>query len=424
MKKNNGFTVKIISIGVIILLLMIGKLLISSKLEDRQYSSYEACSSISKAAGGPTVLNGIYLAVPFEYTIYTKDEDHNSVSPGDKGTLMISPKKMNVDSDLISEKRNLGIYSYPVFTGSVSLKADFDLVELKIEKGIKYKTDEAYFLLKVSDVSMQSHPKFLINDGEYDTELVGSGIKTNFKYAKGKFHFETDLSVRGAGTFESVVNADETTMNVKCNWNSPGFTEYDYLPVRREITDEGFTATWNIPFGSVDSKYRIGFRLVESVDVYKKLDRAYNYGLLFIVVPFIALFLFELFANVQLHPVQYLLSGAASVVFFLLLLALSEHMNFDHAYFISGAASGTLVSLYIASISRRKKIGFVMAGVFVALYSYLFCSLSSEDFALLIGSLFAFIVIAVLMFFTRKDNLVKMDKKNLREEKKLESSSC
>ena len=424
MKKNNGMTVKFISMGLIILLLLIGNMMIHSKLDERRETSHEACSSISKAAGGSLKLRGIYFVVPYEYTVYTKDKYHNTFSPGDSGTLMICPKKLNVDSNLQAEERTLGIYSYPVFTGKVSLAADFNLGDLKREKGIKYHAEDAYFLIKMDDSNIQSHPKFIINEIKCETEHDGSGIKSRYEYEKGKVHFETQLDVRGAACFESLANADETVMKVKCNWASPGFTGYDYLPVSRNITEDGFTATWSVPFGAVDSNHFMGFQFVDSVNVYRKLDRAINYGFLFIIVPFIALFLFEAFANFQLHPVQYLLSGAASVVFFLLLLALSEHIDFNASYFVSGSASGILVSLYVASISRKIRIGLSMTGVFIALYAYLFYSLSSEDYAFLIGSIFAFMIIVVLMFFTRKSNLVRIEKKKKTEDEKFENSPC
>ena len=134
------------------------------------------------------------------------------------------------------------------------------------------------------------------------------------------------------------------------------------------------------------------------------------YGFLFIIVPFIVLFLFEIFLKVNLHPVNYLLCGAASIVFFLLLLSFSEHIPFFAAYLVSAAASGVVTSFYVGSITRMPKTGFEMMGVFLIMYGYLYCSLKSEDYALLIGSIFAFILIAVLMIFTRK-----VDWNNLRD---------
>lgn len=423
MKKLNTLTAKLISMGVIVGFLLIGNMMIGSKLKDREETRDEACLSISKAAGGRFSMDGLYVVVPYDYNeIYYDD----GIKKTKKSTANIyfNPDKVNVDSVISTEIRQLGIYTSPVFTGTLSVNADFDLETLKKDGDKSYHPEKAYFLLKIGDVSLQSHPEFIINGKICDTYLYNDGIASKTYYTEGKFHLETELQIRGAEKFKVFVNAQDMTLNVKSDWTSPGFTGFDFLPSKKNIDENGFTATWNIPFASADSYHCIGFELIESVDVYKKLYRAINYGFLFIIVPFITLFLFEMFAGMQLHSVQYLLSGAASVIFFLLLLALSEHVDFGTSYMISGAASGILVSLYIASISRRIKIGLSMSGVFIALYSYLFVSLSSEDYALLIGSVFAFVVIAVLMFFTRKDNLGRMKKNTLTEDEDIESSTC
>lgn len=423
MKKLNNLTAKVFSIGAIIGLLLIGNLMIHSKLNDRKSTRDEACNSISRSAGGPFILSGVSVVIPYDYNETYYDDANVKRSKRLSANLYIHPSKMEIDSVISAERRTVGIYSTPVFTGSILISADFELEEIKNRFDFVYHLDKAYFLLQIGDYSLQSHPEFKINGKKCNVYLEENGIASKMKYSAGKYHFETDLKIRGAKSFKSYITAENTTMNVKSNWTSPGFTDFDYLPAERNISDEGFDATWNIPFSS-GNMHSIGFELIESVDVYKKLDRAINYGFLFIIVPFIALFLFEMFAGIQLHPVQYLLSGAASVVFFLLLLALSEHIDFGAAYLISGAASGILVSLYITSISRHVRIGLIMTGVFLSLYAYLYYSLLSEDYALLIGSIFAFTVIAVLMFFTRKGNLVKMEKNKLPEDKDIESSSC
>ena len=122
--------------------------------------------------------------------------------------------------------------------------------------------------------------------------------------------------------------------------------------------------------------------------------------------------------NVSFHPVHYFLCGAANIVFFLLLLSFSEHVPFALSYLISAVASGGITSLYVASVTGKVKVGIEMSAVFAMMYSYLFISLKSEDYALLVGSLFIFMIIAVLMFVTRKvdwNNIKITDLKNLKK---------
>ena len=134
----------------------------------------------------------------------------------------------------------------------------------------------------------------------------------------------------------------------------------------------------------------------------------------------IVLFLYELFMKIQLHVMHYLLCGAASIVFFLLLLSVSEHISFGAAYLVSSCASGLLTSSYVAAITKQFKTGIGMSGVFLLLYGYLFFSLKSEDYSLLIGSIFVFIIIAALMFFTRKIDWNNLGKNNLKSQEETE----
>ena len=214
------------------------------------------------------------------------------------------------------------------------------------------------------------------------------------------------------------LNSSSTMLAINGDWASPGFTGYSYLPDERTLSENGFSAVWNIPFDAGDGSHSIGFNFIQPVNLYMKLQRANTYAFLFIIVPFIVLFMFEIFASINLHPVNYLLSGAASVLFFLLLLSLSEHLSFIASYVIGAVASGVLVSLYTALITKKYKLGAVMAGIFVILYGYLLGCLQSEDYALLMGSIFAFVVLAVIMFMTSKidwSNLKKMEHADLIE---------
>ena len=238
----------------------------------------------------------------------------------------------------------------------------------------------------------------------------------------------SNIAIRGAKTFSVVPAGSNTHMKVTCDWPSPGFTEGNWLPDSRTITKDGFTAEWSVPFSGIDAsndkQYRdfIGFKYIDPVDLYRKLDRSVTYGFLFIIVPFLIFFLFEIFAKISFHPVQYLLSGAACVIFFLLLLALSEHIPFGASYIISAGAVSLLVTLYIGAITKKIKLGFTMIPMFAILYSYLYISLQSEDYALLIGAIFAFIVLGVVMICTRKVDWSALGHKNETELKNMEYS--
>ncbi len=407
MKKLSSVSVKLFYIGVIIGGLCIANALIGGKMNERESTYRDAQNEISQSAGGSCKVKNVRVVIP-----YTKRYNN-------EGVAFTHSENIEYNVDLTSENRNLGIYHAPVYNGTIAIEAVFNLEKLTNTDEITYHPEQAYIILPVNSSSLMSKPEFLINNQKYKTSYINStkdntyGISCAFDASvPGTYTFFTLLNVRGASEFIVCLNSSETKMNIKSDWSSPGFTRYSYLPDTRKITDSGFTASWNIPFGPNNDSESIGFSFVEPANLYQKLHRAQNYAFLFIIVPFIVLFLFEIFFELNLHPVNYLLSGAASVIFFLLLLSMSEHIQFGLAYLLGAIASGLLVSFYVMSITKKVKLGGIMCLLFVLLYSYLFFCLQSEDYALLMGSIFAFVLLAVIMFITRKVNWSNLKKSN------------
>lgn len=411
MKKISPLSIKLIFIGFIVLLLLVGNVLIKSKLEDREYSYHTAQDRIAEASGGNLKSKGPYIVIPYEQTVVQSTSSYTEKKSVTR-YFYINPTILRYESDLKSERRNLGIYSSPIFSGSMKIHAEFDASE---PLPARSHPENAFVILDISDRSLQNKPVFVINGKNHDTYLSKAnpnydgeypvknetGIASKINFVSGKYTFETELKIQGSSSFVVEVSASDTSLSVKSDWTSPGFTGFDYLPNTRNLNNEGFTAEWTIPFANAESSHTIGFTFVDPVNVYQKLDRAISYGFLFIIVPFIVLFMFEAIAKINLHPLHYLLSGSACVLFFLLLLALSEHLSFNLSYMLGALASGLLVSAYIGQIAKKVRFSLIMAGCFALLYSYLYLSLQSEDYALLIGSVFAFVVVAILMFFTR-----------------------
>lgn len=407
--KLGGIGIKLIFITLIIIALLIGLGFIKSQLWQRESTYSEAKQQISSSAGGVLHFEGPYIAVPYTYTheefIY-KDNNQFKEKKISQGWKIIPPSYVNIEADIDSEKRYLGIYSTPIFTGSSEIYAKFESSEIENTNDTVYHPEEAVLYVQILNTSLLSTPDFKINGNEYKTDLFSIdnnwGIGSKFNYDSDKVIITTRLSVRGAEKFKYTASAKETKLSVKSDWKSPGFTGFSYLPDKRDLNDSGFSAQWSIPFGSYAINQSIGFSLIEPVNLYQKLERAIKYGFLFIIVPFLVLFLFEIFAKITLHPVHYLLSGAACVLFFLLLLALSEHIAFDFSYLTGAVTAALTVSLYISSVTKKFGLGIIISGMFAVLYAYLFFSLKSEDYALLFGAFFAFAILAFLMFITRK----------------------
>ena len=209
---------------------------------------------------------------------------------------------------------------------------------------------------------------------------------------------------------------EETTVNVDSPWVSPSFTGA-FLPEKRVLDSEGFEASWYIlslargypqqwirgeidPYTLLTSGF--GVDLMIPVDSYLKTQRSVKYGILYIFLPFVTFFLFEVFLREKIHPLQYLLVGFAVCLFYLLLLSLSEHLGFGPAYLLASLAVAALISFYSCTVLTTWRKGIIMAPVLVSAFGFLYVLLQSEDYALLIGSLGLFAILAAVMVITRK----------------------
>ena len=226
------------------------------------------------------------------------------------------------------------------------------------------------------------------------------------------FEFQLDFVLVGQERLAIVPLGDENTARLTSDWPHPSFGG-KFLAVRRTVSDQGFEAEWSVSslVTSARTQFLQGGRaqvetfdvsLVEPLNVYALTNRALKYGLLFVALTLMAAFMFELFAHLRLHPVQYGLVAVSLTLFFLLLLALSEKIAFGAAYAIAAAASTLLLVVYFSAVLKGWRRGLGLGCYVGALYGVLYGLLSSEDNALLLGSLRIFGLTAVLMIGTRK----------------------
>jgi len=196
-------------------------------------------------------------------------------------------------------------------------------------------------------------------------------------------------------------------------WADPSF-DGEFLPASREISESGFTATWKVlhfnrPFAQQWTENNqhlsgadFGVKLLIPVDQYQKSMRTSKYGILVILLTFISLFLVEITQKVRIHPFQYILIGAALIIYYTLLLSFSEHVGYNMAYIISSAATITLIGLYSTTFMQNRKLVMLLASLLLIFYSFIFIIILQQDFSLLLGSIGLFIIISLLMYFSRK----------------------
>jgi inner membrane protein len=229
--------------------------------------------------------------------------------------------------------------------------------------------------------------------------------------AEKEHRFQLNISVNGSEQLLFAASARENRLEMRSTWASPSFTGIK-LPDTRQIKDSGFVANWkymnrsvpqvwNNTFYSLD-KSVLGADLVISVDSYDKTLRSIKYALLCIVLTFAAFFLIETIYKRPLHLVQYGLAGLALVLFYTLLLSISEYTSFNLAYFIAGFVTISLVVWYVGSIMHSSKLGLFISLVLAVVYGYIFTLIQLQDYSLLMGSIGLFIALAIIMYFSRK----------------------
>jgi inner membrane protein len=211
-----------------------------------------------------------------------------------------------------------------------------------------------------------------------------------------------------------------TEVDLASSWPSPGFVGA-FLPDQHRIDLNGFTARWraasfgrNVPQAWLDAdiapeqanerlgRGAFGVTLVTPVDIYQQTERSTKYGVLFVLLTFATFFLIEMLQPASVHPVQYLLIGAALCVFYLLLLSLAEQAGFAAAYLVAACATIGLIGTYARHALNSRRSALRVTGMLTGLYAFLYGLLQLEDYALLMGSVVLFAILAGVMFITRR----------------------
>ena len=229
--------------------------------------------------------------------------------------------------------------------------------------------------------------------------------------------FVLPLELNGSERLTVAPFGEVTTVNLTSNWSDPSF-QGSWLPVTRRVTADGFEAKWDIP--SLGRSYPqqwnnlvptsettirssvFGVDLLSPVDNYRMVKRSVKYNFLFIMLTFAVFWLFEVIVKLRVHPLQYLLVGTAMCMFYLLQLALSEHIGFQTAYLLATAAVVVLITAYSIAVLKASTRGGTIGITQISLYGYLYIVLAHQSYALLIGSIGLFLFLAVVMFLTRK----------------------
>jgi inner membrane protein len=417
--KKESVALRIILIASILILLIIPLLLIQSLITDRQVYRQEAVNEISKSWAGMQSIAGPIVTISRKMEMEDSKGNKYLVTKYD----YYLPETLKIDVEVVPEIRYKGIYEVMLYKSKLKMSGTINLSKLK-EKYPDEKFDESYISFNISDLrGIQKNAELIINGKKY--KLI-PGLKD--KVFRNGFYSDLDLSVQdlpknfdielelnGMENLEFIPLGKFTEVNMKSSWNNPSF-DGAFLPLEREITEDGFTAQWKVnyfnrsypqeweeqiydPFPSA-----FGVKLLVPVDEYQQTMRTSKYGLMIIVLTFLGFFMIELFSKKVIHPVQYLLVGLALIIFYSILLAVSEYILFQYSYLISSLLIIALIGFYIKSIYQSKHISIIITGMLIIFYSFMYVILQLQDYSLLIGTIALFIILAAVMFFTRKIN--------------------
>jgi inner membrane protein len=397
-------------------------------LSDREQTAAGAMTDIAAGWGGPQVVAGPILLVP--YTVVKQSVvAGNQVETTQRFTAVLLPETLDVKVNASSGTRSRGIFSIPVYRADIGMHATFDkdLLATLTPKGATVLWDQVSAAVRVSDAHGLADNVALTANGRSlafgpgvdvdDARFAGIQVQLGLT-GPADLRLDTKFTLRGSREFSVSPLGRRTTATVQSDWGSPSFFGA-FLPTEREVSKNGFKASWVVPclargfgqeFPSAGSAMDMflqpafGARFYQPVDHYQLVERSLKYAILFVALSFLVFFVVETVSPQRLHAVQYALVGAAQVLFYLLLLSFSEHIGFALAYLVAAAATVILTSLYAISALANVARAAILCAVLSALYGLLYIILNAEDYALLIGSTLLFAALTATMYVTRKIN--------------------
>ncbi len=454
---KNSYTVKFGIIGILVLILLIPSMMIQSLIAERQERSNSVSDEISSKWGNSQTIAGPFINIPFKQKIKTTNTDGTTTLSESIGTIHMLPEVLTINNKVKTETKHRGMYKSVVYTDNAQLNGSFninDIAKLNIPaENILW--NQAYLALYITDLRgiksqvkinwnnqpLEMNPGIDNNDiqifggnkqyhvNAYSRDYVttdavvtanaagnenSSGLSVPIDVQTQKqFTFDFNLDLRGSNALQFVPVGKETKVSVNSDYTSPSF-DGAFVTDANSVTEKGFTSSWkilhlnrNFPQQWTNNDYDInnsafGVNFLVPVDHYQKTMRSAKYAVMFIFLTFLIFVFSEILNGYKIHPVQYLLIGLALVIFYTLLLSISEQLGFTWAYVISSIAIICLISLYSMTIFKENKLVAVLCGILIILYGFLFVILRSEDYALLLGSIGLFTVLAVVMYLSRK----------------------
>lgn len=437
---------KLVAIGILTALMAVPLALVGMVTSERETYQQQVQDEIGRQWGGNQRIIGPILTVRFSNRKEETEGDGKTGWVGANGygtrwtrEAVFLPDTLNIKGNVSTEQRHRGIYEVVALRAALQVDGTFELPDLSEQIGSDVAIESAFISFKVTDprgLEQQIKASWNGKGMEFEpgrvesTAIAGSLIADldEVPEAGSRASFKIDLKLKGSGQLAFVPLARQSEIELVSDWPHPSFSGA-FLPNEHNVDAKGFSASWTIPriaqdhpqfwlksdswttaYAPILKKQSFGVRFYEPANTYQQVHRALKYAILFIGLAFAAFFVIEVTASKSIHVVQYLMIGLSQAIFYLLVLALSEHIGFTRAYVIAALACIGLVAFYTRSVLENTGLAVLVAALLACLYGVLHAVLQLADYALLVGSGTLFAALAALMYFTRNVDWDKASK--------------
>ena len=397
MEKNQTFwqspLIKVGLIAFLAILMMIPLSMIRSQVAERSAQHANALHDISGSWGTSQTFSGPWIS--YKYLTTVKDEKETV-----KAELYPDSLKYVVNST--TQVLHRSIYDVPVYTADIRINGTFTL-----DSKLPEASGAAELILEMGELKgIQGHPTFTVCGEDLKVQSGSNGIRAELPIPEGAeegdvLPFSISMRLNGSESiyFKPVGNLTEVMM--ESDYPDPSFGG-DYLPVERSVREDGFSARWLVSQITMTSSSTnsFGVRLVKPVTQYRQTDRATKYGILIILLVFIAGFVVEIISRKPISIIQYLVIGASLVLFYSLLLAFSDFLSFGVSYLIASVMTTVSLGAYFIGIAKGKW-AFLLTALVALAFGVIYVLLQMETYAFLAGTLLLFIILCVIMYLTR-----------------------
>ena len=407
-----------------IVLLSLPLMMVRELINERADYRSEVVDAIEQSTSGSQKLAGPLIAIPITETL-TRMENQKEVNYQRSWVYYWLPESLAVAGKQTVESRRVGIYSGQVWHNVLQIKASFDPLRLAALRKTNIVLGQPRLVVSVGDargIGAIHAPK--VNGSVLSVEpglgISGDGAGIHMRMPalaedNKPLEIAFSLDLNGTGEFSLVPLGRNSELQLTSNWPHPGFLG-SFLPTQREVSAAGYRAHWQSSWFANDmgSYFKDDMEIPWSrlpafsadvmslADQYQLTDRATKYAILLIGLTFMAFFVFESLTRRPLHPMQYLLVGLSLVLFYLVLLALSEHIGFTAAWLAASLSGAVMNGIYLQAVLRGWRNSLLFVAALLLLDGVMWFLLHSEDSALLLGTGVLALALSVLMFLTRR----------------------